>query len=158
MSNLWKTKIRITILITGNDSTINLYYTNRHIDAILHDKEVQIISFITVVEINVHNFHLQYPDLGVSCYNFFTLGVLRYILLRMLTRISKLHLVHFVLWKKYECCSFCLHDMLENVKIVTTRPGGYFIKLFFKSITKMSMTNFSLLLGENCYRWHNSVS
>ena len=26
---------------------------------ILHDKEVQMISFITAVEINVHNFHLH---------------------------------------------------------------------------------------------------
>ena len=26
---------------------------------ILHDKEVQMISFITAVEINVHNFQLQ---------------------------------------------------------------------------------------------------
>ena len=25
--------------------------------------------------------------------------------------------------RNYECCSFCLHGMLQNVKIVTTRPG-----------------------------------
>ena len=30
--------------------------------------------------------------------------------------------------KNYESCSFRLHDMLENVKIVTTRPGRFCYK------------------------------
>ena len=38
---------------------IKFYSDIHHIYAFLHDKEVESVSFITTVEINVHNFHLH---------------------------------------------------------------------------------------------------
>ena len=38
---------------------IKFYSEINHIYAFFHDTEVQMVSFITAVEINVHNFHLN---------------------------------------------------------------------------------------------------
>ena len=49
--------------------------------------------------------------------------------------------------KNYESCSFRLHDMLENVKIVTTRPGLPYCSQLWQAETSFIQPQVKLKMG-----------